>query len=110
LSEERSVAWIDYIIASDDPADKALADEFIARNWSHAETMRWVMRETEAGRLTSEAMAKLEAETRLSQDLQERICHRGQELMASGATPAEAALAQAWHAHWRRLAIGPSSA
>lgn len=100
---DRSVGWIDYIIASDDPADKALADEFIARNCAYGETMQWVMRETEAGRLTPETMGKLEEEMGLSQALQERVYRRGQELAASGAAPADEAFAEAWHAQWRNL-------
>jgi len=101
--DERGVAWIDYIIASDDPADKALADEFIARNWAYCETMQWVMRETKAGKLTPETMAQLDEEMKLSQALQARIHQRGQELLASGAAPANAAFAEAWHAQWRKL-------
>ncbi|MBE1526877.1 hypothetical protein GGC65_001333 [Sphingopyxis sp. OAS728] len=36
-------AWIDYLIASDDPIDKALVDEHRVRSWAYAQTMQWIV-------------------------------------------------------------------
>ena len=106
--EEPSVAWIDYVIASEDPADKALADEFLARSWAHSQTMQWIMRETESGNLTEAMMEKLAEEIELSRILQERIHHRARQLAESGAAPADAATAAAWHA--QRMSLSPTLA
>src|ERR1700741_2218281 len=96
--EEPSVAWIDYVIASEDPADKALADAFLARSWAHSQTMQWIMRETESGKLTDAMMGKLADDMELSRALQERIYHRARHLAESGAAPADATTAAGWHA------------
>lgn len=106
--KEPSVAWIDYVIASEDPADKALADDFLARSWSYSQTMQWIMRQTESGKLTEAMMEKLGVEMELSQALQERIYRRGCELAESGAAPADAATAAAWHA--QRISLSPTLA
>ncbi|WP_422058518.1 hypothetical protein [Sphingomonas sp.] len=101
--KERTVGWIDYVIASDDPGDKALADEFLASNWSYSQTMQWIVQETATGGLAPEMMAQLERETAAGRAIQERILARGQALAASGARPADAATAEAWHARRRNL-------
>lgn len=101
--EERTVGWIDYVIASDDPSDKALADEFLASNWSYSQTMQWIVRETATGGLAPEMVAQLEREMATGHAIQQRIYARGQALAASGARPADAATADAWHARRRSL-------
>jgi len=80
-------AWIDYLIASDDPADKALLDEHRARSWAYAQTMQWVV-----GRDGPEADAfeRLRQENDLANELQSRIHARGLELKDAGAVPATA--------------------
>lgn len=94
-------AWIDYVIASDDPADKALVDEFLASNWSYSQTTQWIVQETATGGLDPEMMVQLEREMAAGRAIQERIHARGQALAASGARPADAATADAWHARRR---------
>lgn len=101
--EERSVAWIDYVIVSDNPDDKALVDEFLASCWSYSQTTQWIVQETTTGGLTPEMMAQLEREMEAGRAIQERIHARGQALAASGARPADAATADAWHASRRNL-------
>lgn len=102
-TDETHVAWIDYVIASDDPTDLTLGREFIARQWAFSQTLQWVMREMKAGTATEEALVKIEEEQKLSDELQARVCHRGKELLASGAKPADAAFAEAWHDRWRNI-------
>ncbi len=101
--ESTPQAWIDYVIASDDPADKALAEEFITSSWSYSQTLQWIVRETATGGLAPEMMARLEREMEAGRAIQERIHARGQALAASGARPANAATADAWHARRRSL-------
>jgi 5-enolpyruvylshikimate-3-phosphate synthase len=106
--EEPSVAWIDYVIASEDPADKALADAFLAQSWAHSQTMQWIMRETESGKLTEAMMEKLGEEMEQSRALQERIHYRARQLAEAGAAPADATTAAAWHA--QRISLSPTLA
>ena len=90
-------AWIDYLINSDDPADKALLNEHRARSWAYAQTMQWVV-----GRdgPETDAFERLQQENDLVNELQDRIHARGVELMEAGVLPASAEQIAAWNATW----------
>lgn len=77
---DRPVAWIDYIIASDDPADKAMITEYNARSWAYGQTNQALHR---IG-FTEDSFARLAEEQRLSKELQARIHARAVELMEAG--------------------------
>lgn len=95
---ERPVAWVDYLLASRDPADHALLDQLLARGWAYSEIMQWVMRQTEDGNLTDEILARMTKEAALCQATQVRIHKRGLELQSAGIRPVGEATAMAWHA------------
>lgn len=90
-------AWIDYLINSDDPADKALLDEHRARSWAYAQTMQWV---TGRDGVETEAFERIQQENDLANELQTRIHARGVELKGGGAEPASAEQIAAWNATW----------
>ena len=90
-------AWIDYLIASDDPADKALLDEHRARSWAYAQTMQWVVGRDGA---EADAFERLQQENDLVNELQDRIHARGVGLMEAGVPPASAEQIAAWNATW----------
>lgn len=95
-------AWIDYIIASDEPADRALIEEYNARTWSHAQLLRWIG--VDPARITTDSFARMEEEQKLTDALQQRIHERGAQLQAAGSPPANEQQIAAWEAAWRPLA------
>ena len=40
--DESGGGWVDYLIASDDPIDKALLAEFRDRAWAHGQLMQFI--------------------------------------------------------------------
>lgn len=90
-------AWIDYLIASDDPADQALMDEHRARSWAYAQTMQWIVGQDG---IKPEAFDKLQQENDLANELQARIHARGVALKASGAPAASDEHVAACNATW----------
>lgn len=95
--EQLGRGWIDYILASDNPADKSLVDEHRARSWAYAETMQWIVGNEN---VSAEAFDKLQEENELANELQARIRVRGAELMKAGAKPASEEQVTAWNATW----------
>jgi len=90
-------AWIEYLINSDDPEDKALLDEHRARSWAYAQTMSWVV-----GRdlVEADTFERIQQENDLVNELQGRIRARGLKLKDVGADPASAEQIAAWNATW----------
>jgi hypothetical protein len=98
------VEWIDYLIASEDPADQALATEYRAQSWAMRELVEATAGEWIAGQAGEGWIEKMEAQRRICDALTKRIFERAQTLVAAGASPAdEATVAR----DWRARAIGP---
>jgi hypothetical protein len=87
-----SVSWIDYVIGSADPIDRALAAEFAA-NWAsnHGINKRLL---TEGP--TREILHLVERSQTVTSELHTRIAARGQLLEAGGSLPAEPGTFEAW--------------
>lgn len=94
--------WIDYIIASDDPADLALLAEFRDRAWAHGQLMQFITADPK--NITSETFEQLTEEQELQNALQDRIHARGVKLRDGGHAPADEAAFKAWRASWVPLA------
>ena len=94
--------WVDYIIASDDPADRALLEEFRNQAWAYGELMRFITADPE--NINEETFASLEATQEADNDLQERIAARGKALRDAGHAPADEEAFKAWRATWVPLA------
>lgn len=93
------VAWIDYLIASGDPADQALATEYRTQSWAMRELVEATAAEMAAGKIGETWLEKMEAQRRVCDELAKRIFDRAQILMAEGALPAdEATVARDWRA------------
>lgn len=88
--------WIDYIIASDDPADRALLDEFRNQSWEYGELMRSIT--GDPANINVETYARLEEAQVADNKLQARIHARGKALHAAGHAPADKAAFKAWRA------------
>lgn len=100
--DELGGGWVDYLIASDDPADKALLAEFRDRAWAHGQIMQFITRDP--ANVNADTFAQLTEEHELSNALQDRIHARGVELKEAGRRPADAAAFRAWRASWVPLA------
>ena len=93
------VAWIDYLIASDDPADQALATEYRTQSWAMRELVEATAAEMTTGQIANGWLERMEAQQRICDDLTKRVYARAQVLVAAGATPAdEATVARDWRA------------
>ncbi|WP_165322333.1 hypothetical protein [Rhizorhabdus phycosphaerae] len=93
------VAWIDYLIASDDPADQALATEFRTQSWAMRELIDATATGMSAGQFTTDWMERMEAQRRVCDELTKRVFDRAQILLATGSSPAdEATVARDWSA------------
>jgi hypothetical protein len=98
------IAWIDYLIASEDPADQALATEFRTQDWAMRELVEAIASDMRMGEATTGWLEKMEAQRRICDELTKRVFDRAQALVAEGALPAdEAAVAS----DWRARAVGP---
>ncbi|OWR01239.1 hypothetical protein CDQ91_02165 [Sphingopyxis witflariensis] len=98
----RMTGWIDYLITSDDPADKALLDEFRDRAWAHGQLMQFIA--ADPANITSETFQRMTEEQELQNALQDRIHARGVELRDAGHVPADESAFKAWRATWVPLA------
>lgn len=97
------VAWIDYLIASDDPADQALATEFRTQDSAMRELVEAIASDLRMGEATTGWLKKMEAQRRICDELTKRVFDRAQALVAEGALPADAA---AVASDWRARSIG----
>lgn len=98
--------WIDYLITSADPEDKALLAEFRDRAWAHGQLMQFIT--TDPANINAETWARMEAGQELENALQARIYARGVELRDAGHVPADDAAFKAWRATWVPLASAKS--
>ncbi|UNK77889.1 hypothetical protein MNQ96_09805 [Sphingopyxis granuli] len=94
--------WVDYLIASDDTADRSLLDEFRNQAWAYGELMRFIV--ADPTNINEETAARLEEGQVLENDLQGRIQKRVLELRDAGQAPADEAAFRAWRASWVPLA------
>lgn len=94
--------WIDYLIASDDPTDKALLAEFRDRAWAHGQLMQFIA--ADPSNINDETFARMEEGQEAENALQARIHARGVELRDAGHVPADEAAFKAWRATWVPLA------
>ncbi len=88
-------AWLDFLINSDDPTDKALLDEHRARSWAFVQTMQWIV---ECEGIEIQTFDAIQRENDLTDELQRRITVRGAELADAGAEPASVEQIEAWNA------------
>jgi hypothetical protein len=87
-----AVGWIDYVIASDDADDRALAAEF-AVNWKANQAMQdRILAEGP----TLEVWQLIERQHRETDELRGRVYARGKALADSGAQPADRGVFEAW--------------
>jgi hypothetical protein len=100
--DEPAGAWIDYLVGSDDPADKATLDEYCALSWEHGQTSQWML--TTPGSITETLFEKMTDQQRRADELQKRIFARAQILKAEGKLPATGETLKAWVKQWRTLA------
>lgn len=94
--------WVDYVIASDDPTDRALLDEFRNQAWEYGELMRFIT--ADPANVNADSWAQVEQMQERDNDLQSRICARGKALRNTGQAPADDAAFKAWRASWVPLA------
>ncbi len=85
------IAWIDYLIASDDPADQALATEYRTQSWAMRELVEATAAELTAGQIPAGWIEKMEAQRGVCDELTKRVYERAQVLVAAGASPADEA-------------------
>lgn len=88
--------WVDYIIASDDPADRALLDEFRNQAWKYGELMRSIT--GYPANIPVETYARLEEAQAADNKLQAHIHARGKALRDAGQAPADEEAFKAWRA------------
>lgn len=94
--------WIDYLITSDDPADKALLAEFRDGAWTHGQLMQFIA--ADPANINAETFARIEERQEAENALQDRIHARAVELRNAGHAPANDAEFKAWRATWVPLA------
>jgi len=96
------VAWIDYLIASENPDDQALATEFRTQNLAMRDLVEATAAEMNEGLFAPDWLEKMEAQRRVCDDLTKQVFERAQVLVAAGASPAdEASVAGDWRARWQ---------
>ena len=94
--------WIDYLIASDDPADRALLDEFRNQAWAYGQLMQHLT--ADPANINADSYAMLEGGQERENQLQDRIRARGEALRAAGRQPCDEVAFRAWRASWVSLA------
>lgn len=104
-SRKRMTAWISYLVASDDPGDKAIFDEFCALSWEHGQTSQWML--TTKDSITREALSRIAELHEKSDEIQGRIHARAVDLMKQGKQLADDAAMAAWDKWWHPLAQTP---
>lgn len=100
--EKLGGGWVDYLIASDDPADRALLDEFRNLAWAHGQLMQFIA--ADPANINAEIYALLDQGQERQNELQTRIHARGEALRAAGRQPCDEAAFKAWRATWVPLA------
>lgn len=90
--------WVDYLIASDDPADRALLDEFRNQAWAYGQLMQHLT--ADPANINAESYAMLEDGQERENELQDRIRARGEALRAAGCSPCDEAAFKGWRATW----------
>jgi len=98
------VAWIDYLIASADPADQALATEFRTQSWAMRELVEAMTADLTVGENTASWLEKMDDQRRICDGLTKRVFDRAQALVAEGGLPADEAVVAS---DWRARAVGP---
>lgn len=101
-SDEHLGEWIDYVIASDDPQDRALLGEFRDLAWSYGQLMQFIV--ADPANINDETASKMDEAQEAENNLQARIAARGKALRDAGHTPADEATFKAWRATWVPLA------
>lgn len=94
--------WIDYLIASDDPSDRALLDEFRNQAWAYGQLMQHLT--ADPANINAESFAMLGEGQERENELQDRVRARGEALRAAGRPPCDDAAFKAWRATWVPLA------
>jgi len=94
--------WIDYLIASDDSADRELLDEFRNQAWAYGQLMQHLT--ADSANINAESYAMLEEWQARENLLQDRIWARGEALQAAGQQPCDETAFKAWRASWVPLA------
>lgn len=94
--------WVDYVIASDDPTDRALLEEFRNLAWSYGQLMQFIV--ADPANINDETAGKMDEAQEAENDLQARIAARGKVLRDAGCAPADEAAFKAWRATWVPLA------
>lgn len=95
-------AWIDYLIASDDPADQAMCEEYRALAFENGQRSQWMLEDP--SRITQALFEAVEDHYQRSTDLQKRVHARALELEAEGKKAASGAKLETWWSEWRKLA------
>jgi len=98
------VAWIDYLIASADPADQALATEYRTQGWAMRELVEAAAAGIATGQSAESWIEKMEAQRRVCDELTKIVFDRAQILVAEGALPADQ---ETVANDWRARAHGP---
>jgi hypothetical protein len=94
-----SVAWIDYLIASDDPEDQALATAYRAQGWVMVELTDAVGADLSSEQRFEEGLERIAAQRQVYDQLTMQVYERAQVLVAAGASPAdEVMIARDWRA------------
>ena len=94
--------WVDYLIASDDPTDRALLDEFRNQAWAYGQLMQHLP--ADPANINAESYAMLEEGQDRENVLQDRIRARAEVLRAAGCSPCDESAFKAWRASWVPLA------
>lgn len=94
--------WIDYLIASDDPADRELLDEFRNQAWAYGQLMQHLT--ADPANINAQSYAMLEEGQNRENELQARIRARGEALRDAGFSPCDDAAFKEWRASWVPLA------
>ena len=94
--DEQGGGWVDYLIASDDPADRALLDEFRDLAWAHGQLMQFIA--ADPANINAETFARMEEGQEAENALQDRIRARGVALRDAGHVPADEDAFKAWRA------------
>lgn len=94
--------WIDYLIASDYPADRELLDEIRNQAWAYGQLMQHLT--ADSANINAVSYAMLEEGQERESVLQDRIRARGEALQTAGQQPCDEAAFKAWRASWVPLA------
>jgi hypothetical protein len=99
---ERPAAWLDYLIASDDPDDQAMCKEYRALAWENGQRTQWML--ADPTRVTQELFDAMEDHRTRSTAFQKRVHARALALEAEDRKPAKGEKLDSWWTEWRKLA------